>query len=73
MRVAAHGNAKGAGQTKVGQLELLPVVDEQILRLEVAVQHLVLVAERHTLQQLEQERLDHCQVGLAAATVQILF
>ena len=57
VRVAPDRNAKSAGQAKVGQLQLLLLVDQQILRLKVAVQHLVFVAERNPLEQLEQKRL----------------
>ena len=44
MRVRAHGDAKRAGEPKIGQLEVVPLVDEEILRLEVAMQDPVRVA-----------------------------
>ena len=44
VRVRAHGDAKRAGEPKIGQLEVVPLVDEEILRLEVAMQDPVRVA-----------------------------
>ena len=41
-----------AGQPEVGQLEDAPVVDEQVRALDVAVQHLVGVAEQQPREQL---------------------
>jgi hypothetical protein len=52
--VAAHGDAKRAGQTKVGQLERALAVNEQVVRLEVAVQHAPRVAIVNARQQLVQ-------------------
>ena len=43
--------------TKVSQLELAPLVDEQVLGLEVAVENLTLVAVRQASEQLEHEDL----------------
>ena len=50
--VRANRNAKSSSQTKVGQLERTDTVDKQILRLQVAMQHPVGVAESNTFQQL---------------------
>jgi uncharacterized protein (UPF0212 family) len=60
--VCAEGHAKGAGQPKVGELEVAVLVDEQVLGLEVAVQDAVGVAVAHALAQLHHELLDHVVV-----------
>ena len=39
------GNAVGTCEAKVGELELEPLVNEQVLRLQVAMEHALLVAE----------------------------
>lgn len=52
------GDAKGAGEAKVGELELAARVDEQVLGLEVAVQDAVVVAEGDAAHQLVHEGLD---------------
>ena len=44
------GDAKGAGETKVGEFELTFVVDQEVLRFEVAVKDAVVVAEGDTLE-----------------------
>lgn len=44
-----HGDAEGAGETEVTDLELSAAVDQQILRLQVAVEYPVRVAEGDTL------------------------
>ncbi|KAI3481766.1 hypothetical protein L1887_55613 [Cichorium endivia] len=48
-------DAEGTRKTKVGELEFAALVDEKVLRLEIAVQHAVLVAEGGALEQLEHE------------------
>ena len=55
--VRLGGHRLGARQTEVRQLQLAQLVDEQVLRLEVPVQHPVLVAVGQAAQQLEQEQL----------------
>lgn len=57
VRVGAHGHPEGASQAEVGQFDGAVGVDEQVLGLEVAVQHAVRVAEGQALQQLEQVAL----------------
>lgn len=57
--VCAERHAKGAGEPKIGELEVAVFVDEQVLRLEVAVQDAVGVAVAHALAQLHHELLDH--------------
>lgn len=56
--VALDWDAEGPAQAQVGDLEAHgAVVDQQVLRLEVAVQHAVLVAVRQALDELVQEVL----------------
>jgi hypothetical protein len=57
-------DAKRARQAKVGELERVgAAVDEQVLGLEVAVQHAVRVAVGHALEHLEQVRLHAARQG----------
>eukprot|EP00964_Phaeocystis_antarctica_P037401 scaffold21359_cov18-Phaeocystis_antarctica.AAC.1 len=56
MRAVAHRDAEGAREAEVGELELAVLVNEKILRLQVAVQHPPVVAEGHPAQQLPQAR-----------------
>ncbi len=56
--VVAHRDAEGAGEPEVGQLELAGAVDEQVLRLEVAVQDAEGVAVRNAVDELVKVRLD---------------
>ena len=53
-------------RTKVGQLELAGGVDEQVLRLEVAVQHFARMAVVQAAQQLEEEELHVAHVNQPA-------
>ena len=58
VRVGLDGHAEGAAEAQVGDLEAVDgVVDKQVLRLEVAVHHAVLVAVRNALDQLVHEAL----------------
>lgn len=57
--VGAQWNAKGAGEAKICELQVALLVDEQVLRLEVAVQDAVAVAVAHALYKLRHELLDH--------------
>lgn len=50
--VSAERNTESAGQTKIGQLEVAFLVDEQVLRLQVTVQNTVGVAVARTLKEL---------------------
>ena len=47
--VHAHGDAKGAGQAEVGDLDRTVLVDQQVLRLQIPVEDPPLVAEKHAL------------------------
>lgn len=58
MGVGAQGYTKGTGQTKVGQLQVTLLVDQQVLRLEVAVQDAMGVAEADAMAELIHELLD---------------
>lgn len=69
------GNSKSAGKAKISELQLALVVDEKVLRLEIAVQDAVLVAEGNTAEQLVHERLDSHGIQLAsvASRIHVLF
>lgn len=69
--VGAQRDTKGSGQTEIGELEVALLVNEQILRLQVAVQNAVGVAVADTGAQLVHELLDHClaETHVASATV----
>jgi hypothetical protein len=56
--VSAERNTEGAGQTKIGQLQVALLVDEQVLRLEITVKDAVGVAVARALEELEGELLD---------------
>ena len=44
MRVRSHRDAESARKTEIRKLEVVTGIDKQILRLEIAMQDLVLVA-----------------------------
>ena len=50
-------DAERARETKVGELEIAVAVDEKVLRLQIAVEDAVLVAERDALEKLIEEIL----------------
>lgn len=52
MRVRAKRNAKGSRKTKVSKLEHATAVNEQVLRLEVAMQDATTMAEQETFEEL---------------------
>lgn len=58
VRESVDGNAECPCQSKVPELQLPLGVDQEVLGLEVSVQHLVSVAELDALEQLQHERLD---------------
>jgi hypothetical protein len=58
IREGVDGDAERTRETKVGQLQLSPVVDEEVLRLQIAVEDAGVVAECYSLHQLVHERLD---------------
>ena len=49
MGVGPYRNSKSPGKSKIGQFDVALSVNEEILRLEVSVQHPVAVAVRNTL------------------------
>ncbi len=51
MRVNANRDAKGACQSEIGQLDCSVLVDEQVLWLQVSVEHSSLVTEKHSLEE----------------------
>ena len=69
--VCAERDAKGSGQAKIGELEVALLVNEQVLRLQVAVQDAVGVAVADAGAQLVHELLDHClaETHVASAAV----
>lgn len=52
MCVSANGDAKRAGKTKVSKLDCSLAINKKVLRLQVAMQDAMGVAERDALQQL---------------------
>ena len=58
MGVGTQRDAEGACEAKVGQLQVALAVDEQVLRLEVAVQHAAAVAVADAFAQLFHKLLD---------------
>lgn len=69
--VGAQGHAKCPRETKIRQLQIALLVDEQVLGLEVAMQDAVGVAVFHTVAQLLHELLDHgfAQPQMAASSL----
>ena len=64
MSKVLHGDTEGASKTEIGQFEDTLSVDEQVLRLEITMEDLVLVTLGNTIQQLVQERLQIKNKGL---------
>lgn len=58
--------------TKIGQLELSQLTDEEVLRLDVSVQDSSPMAVRKTSKQLEEEQLDVLGVETARILLQVL-
>ena len=58
MSVSAERNTKGASQTKIGQLQVALLVDEQVLGLEITVQDAVSMAVACAFEKLKGELLD---------------
>jgi hypothetical protein len=56
--VSTERNTEGASETKIGQLQVALLVDEQVLRLEVTVQDAVGMAVASALEELKGELLD---------------
>ncbi len=51
MSIRPHWDTKGTGETEIGQLEIIMLVDEEILRLEISVEYTM----RMTVQQARGE------------------
>lgn len=68
-----HGDSEGTCQPEIGQLEDSLPVDEEVLGLQVPVQHLVLMALLNAVQQLEQEAFNLRRVYWAWSSIQQLF
>mmetsp|Transcript_10999 Transcript_10999/g.22366 ORF Transcript_10999/g.22366 Transcript_10999/m.22366 type:complete len:205 (-) Transcript_10999:308-922(-) len=73
MGVTPHWNAEGTCKAEVGQLQCSLPVDEEVLWLQVAVKHAMLMAVRDAPQQLVEERLRGGSVQAAVAGVEQLF
>ena len=68
--VLLHGDAKGTAEAEIGELKnLVGARDEQILRLQIAVEDVALVAEVDALQQIAHEVLDGAGLHVAALLV----
>ena len=52
VREVLHWDAKGASQTEISQFQKALAIDEQILRLQISMQHLVSMALLYSIQQL---------------------
>jgi hypothetical protein len=64
VRVHAHGYTESASKTEIGNLEGTVAINQQILRLEVAVDDTVGVAECHTTAKLEHVALQYRSKGM---------
>lgn len=53
-----HRNSKGTSQPEICQLQNTLAIDEQVLRLQISMEYLVLVALGSSVEQLIQERFD---------------
>ena len=67
--VCAEGHTKGSREPEIRELEVAVAVDQEILGLQVAVQHAVAVAVADALAQLAHEFLDHHVAEAHAAEV----
>lgn len=72
VRVRVTWHTLGARQPKIGQLQFAALADQQILRLDVAMQDASLVAVRQTAQQLEQEEAHVAMIEAAAVPFHVL-
>lgn len=59
MGVGSEGDPKGTGETEIGQLQVAVSVDQEVLRLQVAVENPVGVAEPNAIAELAHELLDN--------------
>ncbi len=59
MRICPQRHAKRAGQAKIREFEVPIAIDEEVLRLEVAMQHAMAVTVTDALDELGHELLDH--------------
>jgi len=73
VRQGANGRAKGAGQTKVSNLENTVARDQQILGFEIAVHDATGVAKRETAADLKEIRLDERRREQSGARFHVLF
>lgn len=69
MGVGAERHTKRSRESEIPQLEVTIAVNQEILRLQIAVQHAVAVTVANTLAQLAHELLDHLVAEAEAAEV----
>jgi hypothetical protein len=67
--VSAERHTKGSRESKIPKLEVTIAVNQEILRLQITVQHAVAVAVTNTLAQLAHELLNHLVAEAEAAEV----
>lgn len=58
MRVGSHGNPKCARQTKVGEFEIIILVDQKVLRLEITVENTMRVTVQEASIELPEKFLE---------------
>lgn len=75
MGVGAEGNTESARETKISELEVSLLVDEQVLGLQVAMKDAMSVAVSDTGAELRHEFLDHslAQSHVSIASVHAAF
>jgi hypothetical protein len=59
MSIGPQRNAKSSSQSKIRQFQIALVVNQQVLRFQVAMKHTMAVAVSHTLEQLNHKLPDH--------------
>jgi len=69
IRKGIDRDTEGAGETEIAQLQLAFPVDEKVLRFEISVENLVVMAECCALQELVHEASDGVWVEGAAISV----
>jgi hypothetical protein len=62
VRVGPQWHTKGASQTKISQLQIALLVDQQVLGLEITVKNSMSMTVPDALAQLHHELLDHLVV-----------
>ena len=60
MGVGSERDSKGTGKTEIRQLQVAVTVDQEVLRLQIAVEDSVRVAEPDAMAELAHKLLDNC-------------